>query len=285
MSEKAMKDKTCLITGGTSGVGRSIAMGCATAGASVVITSRDRARGEQAAKAIRESSGNPRVEALQADISSLESVRALVRAFRAGHSALHLLSLNAAALPLARDITQDGYERVFATSYLGHFALATLLEDLLRASAPSRVIAVVGQPSAIAGERLDFDDLMLERGFNPLKATLRAALAKTLFILEFARRLEGSGVTANAFHPGIVRSSLPRSLPWILRIPASVLMRLAGTESATGVYLATSPEIEGVTGRFFVGRRPLEFRSRHDLTGDAVRLWEASAALVGKPSP
>jgi NAD(P)-dependent dehydrogenase (short-subunit alcohol dehydrogenase family) len=246
-----------------------------------VIVSRDKARGEAAAARLRESTGNPRVESLQADLSVMGSGRALADAFRGKFRSLHVLSLNAAGLFMSRRLTPDGFECTFAANYLGQFLLTNLLLDMLKASAPSRVIAVSGHPASLLGVRLDMDDLMLDKGFSPLKATGRAALAKALFMLELARRMEGTRVTANTFHPGFVRSGLPRSLPWFLGLPARLAMVAASAESATGIFLATSPEAEGQTGRFFVGRKPAGFRPRYDVADTATRLWEASARLTG----
>jgi NAD(P)-dependent dehydrogenase (short-subunit alcohol dehydrogenase family) len=276
-----MTAKVCLVTGGTSGVGRSIAAGCAKAGATVIIISRDKGRGDAAARRMSESTGNPRVEAMQADLSVMESVRSLADAFCGKHGGLHLLSLNAASLTMDRRLTPDGYESMFAANYLGHFLLTNLLLEILRAGAPSRVIAVSGHPASLMPIRLDMDDLMLKKGFSPIKATARAALAKVLFMIELARRMEGTGVTANTFHPGFVRSALPRSLPWLLRLPAGLAMLFASTECDTGIYLATSPEAEGLTGRFFVGRKPVDFHPRYDIADAAARLWEASTRLTG----
>jgi len=276
-----MTGKVCLVTGGTSGVGRSIAAGCAMAGATVVIVSRDKGRGDDAARRIRESTGKPDVDAMKADMSVMESVRTLAGAFRRKHGRLHVLSLNAASLTMHRQITVDGHESTFAANYLGHFLLTNLLLDVLHASAPSRVIAVSGHPGSLMPVRLDMEDLMLNKGFSPFKATLRAALAKTLFIFELARRMESTGVTANTFHPGFVRSALPQSLPWFLSLPASLAMLFASRESDTGIYLATSQEAEGRTGRFFVGRKPVDFRPRYDVADMSARLWEASARLTG----
>ena len=276
-----MKGRVCLVTGGTSGVGRSIAAGCARAGAAVVIVSSDQTRGDEAARVMRELTGNPQIEALQADLSVMDSVRSLADAFKKRYGELHVLSLNAATLTLDRRVTPDGFESIFATNYLSHFALTNLLLDTLRRSASSRVIAVSGLPGSLIRVRLDMADLMLKNGFSPLKATARAALAKVLFILELARRTEGTGVSANTFHPGLVRSGLPRSLPWFLRLPARIAMSFFAAESDTGVFLATSPEVAGMTGRFFVGRKPAAFRAAYDVADAASRLWEASARLVG----
>lgn len=262
-------------------MGRSIAAGCARLGARVLIVGRDRSRTQAAAEALRASTGNEEVEAMVADLSDLASVRELAAAVRSRHSSLQLLSNNAASLVTERRLSPSGQESIFATNYLGHYLLTRLLLDLLRAGAPSRVITVSGQPEALIGARLDFDDLMLERGFGPLKATRRAALAKVLFTMELARRTAGSGVTANTFHPGIVRSGLAGNLPWILRFPASIALSLASADTATGIYLATSPQVEGVTGGFFVGRRQRSYSPGFDAVAAAARLWEVSERLVG----
>jgi NAD(P)-dependent dehydrogenase (short-subunit alcohol dehydrogenase family) len=118
---------------------------------------------------------------------------------------------------------------------------------------------------------------MLERGYSPIKATARAAIARVLFTFELARRLDGTGVTANTFHPGLVRSGLPSRLPWALRIPAAAAMFFLPRKSATGIYLATSPEVEGISGRFFVGKKPAGFTPAWDLVGTASQLWTGSA--------
>jgi NAD(P)-dependent dehydrogenase (short-subunit alcohol dehydrogenase family) len=276
-----MKEKVCLVTGGTSGVGRSVAAGCAREGATVVIVGSDQTRADAAAHVMREATGNRQIEALQADLSAMDSVRALAEKFKTRYDQIHVLSLNAATLTLNRRTTADGYESMFATNYLSHFFITNLLLDLLRRSAPSRVIAVSGLPGSLVRVQLDMDDLMLKNRFSALKATARAALAKALFIFELARRTEGSGVTANTFHPGLVRSGLPNRLPWYLKLPAQVAMTLFPTESDTGVFLATSPEVEGLTGRIFVGRKPADFRPAYDAEDVAARLWESSARLVG----
>ncbi len=272
--------KVCLVTGGSSGVGRAIAAGCAREGAAVAIVSRDRTRGEAAARELRAETGSAEIEWLGADMSDLESVRALATGFAKRYGKLHLLSNNAASLSLDRQVTRQGFERTFATNYLGHFLLASLLLPCLRAGAPSRVITVSGHPATLVGARLDFADLMLEKGYSPIRATLRAALARVLFSFELARRLEGSGLCSNTFHPGLVRSSLPRSLPWFLRLPMSIGMLVLPRTCRTGVFLASSAEAEGKSGLFFVGERPRPFMPKYDLGADAARLWELSESLV-----
>jgi NAD(P)-dependent dehydrogenase (short-subunit alcohol dehydrogenase family) len=276
-----MSAKICLVTGGTSGVGKSIAKGLARSGATVILVSRDAARGAAAVEELRADAGHDRIEAMTADLSSMSSVRAFADSFRRRHDALHVLSNNAALLTMRRRVTAEGVEAIFATNYLGHFLLTNLLIDMLKASAPARVLTVSGQPGVIARIRPRFADPASERGWTPLNATAKAALAKALFSLELARRLEGSGVTSNTFHPGLVRSGLASHLPWYLRIPASLILAFFPADSATGCFLAYSPDVEGVTGSFFSGRKAAPFRPPYDAREAAQALWESSARLCG----
>jgi NAD(P)-dependent dehydrogenase (short-subunit alcohol dehydrogenase family) len=271
------------VTGSTSGVGKSIAKGLARSGATVILVSHDAARGAAAVEELRAHAGHDRIESITADLSSMESVRALAESVRKKHDALHVLSNNAALLTMTRRVTPEGVETIFATNYLGHFFLANQLMDMLKASAPARVLTVSGQPGGIARIRPRFDDPAGERRWSPLNATLKAALAKVLFSMELARRLEGSGVTSNTFHPGLVRSGLASHLPWYLRIPVSLASIFFSAESATGCFLAISPDVEGVTGGFFSGRKAVPFTPPYDAREAALALWESSARLCGLP--
>jgi NAD(P)-dependent dehydrogenase (short-subunit alcohol dehydrogenase family) len=276
-----MRTKVCLVTGGTSGVGRGIARALAEVGATVILVSRNAGRGVAAAEALRGETGNERIEAIAADLSSMTSVRSLAASVRAKHDSLHVLSNNAAYLSMQRRLSPDGVESIFATNYLGHFLLSNLLIDLLKAGAPSRILTVSGQPGLIARFQPRFEGLGSTGGFSPLQATLRAAIAKALFTFEIARRLQGTGITANTFHPGLVRSGLPSHLPWFLRFPLRLASVFFAEESATGRFLALSAEVEGVTGRFFTRGRAVAFEPSYDTEAAGRELWEISARLSG----
>jgi NAD(P)-dependent dehydrogenase (short-subunit alcohol dehydrogenase family) len=274
-----MEQRVCLVTGGSSGVGRAIAKGLARAGARVVIASRDPARGQAAAERIRGETGSSTVEYLPLDLGSPDAVRGFAERFTRGFPALHVLSNNAAALPLAA--SPGGSDPIFQTNYLGHFLLTGLLLGKLRESAPSRVVTVSGFPAALTRARPAFGSAADAADFHPLRSTLRAALAKALFSFELARRLAGSGVTSNTFHPGLVRSGLPAHLPWFLRLPLGALMALLPEECPTGTRLCLAPELERVTGALFVGRRAAVFRPSWDADAAARGLWALSERLTG----
>jgi NAD(P)-dependent dehydrogenase (short-subunit alcohol dehydrogenase family) len=274
-----VKDRIVLITGGSAGVGRAAALGLARLGAGVVLLSRDPDRAEQARQELTAASGNERIRCLQADLAEWSSVRRAAEDFKERHPRLDVLMNCAGVLYPRRTVSAEGVEMTLAVEFLGHFLLTNLLLDLLKHSAPARVLTVTGNAWPLRFVRLHFDDLQLERGYNPVKAKLRAELAKVLFSMELARRLDGSGVTSNAFHPGLVRSRVIRNLPWILRVPASIGIALFGRETRTGVYLAASQEVERASGRFFerIGDEreiPVDWDS-------ARRLWERAESLVG----
>jgi retinol dehydrogenase-14 len=303
---RSMAGKVCLVTGGSSGVGRATAMGLAALGARLLLVSRDPERGRQAAEAIRQATGNAEVEFLPCDLSLQREVRRLAREVSERIPALHVLVNCAGILSLPRELTEEGIERTLAVDYLDHFLLTALLLDRLRAGAPSRVLTVAGSPVHLRLLRLRPD--FPEAGVAPpgrvagpgraasagqgssvrlggVSAALQAALARTLFTFELARRLEGSGVTANAFNPGLVRTRLDRNLPWPLRVPVRLASPLMRTDCPTAVYLASSPEARGASGQLFAKSSPVNLQPHAtDLEG-ARRLWEASERLTGARRP
>ena len=274
-----MKDKLILITGGSAGVGRAAALGLARMGARIVLLSRDRQRAEQTRQELAASTGNERIELLQADLSEWASIRCAVEQFKERCDRLDVLMNCAGVLYLRRTVSVEGAEMTLAVEFLGHFLLTNLLLDVLKRSAPARVLTVTGNAGPLRFARIHFDDLQLEDSYNPVRAKLQAELAKAMFMVELARRLDGTGVTANAFHPGLIRSRIIRNLPWYLRIPGALGMALLSKETGTGLYLASSPEVEGVSGRFYE-RVEREEKIPFD-SEEARRLWRLAESLTG----
>ncbi len=276
-----MDEKVCLITGATSGIGKATAMGLANMGARVVIVGRDRGKGEAAMAEIKGKSRNASVDLLLADLSSQEEIRRLADEIKDAYPRLDVLINNAGVFRSKRLTTAHGIEMTFAVNHLAYFLLTNLLLDVLRASAPSRIVNVSSGDHS--NGTIDFDDLQGEKGYKGTKAYSQSKLANVLFTYELARRLEGTGVTANCLHPGAVRTNFGSGSSGFFGFMVRALRPLMispekGAE--TSIYLASSPEVEGVSGRYFV--KKAEARSS-DVSYDerlARRLWEVSAELT-----
>ena len=270
-----------MVSGGTSGIGRATAAGLSALGARVILPSRTMARGEGVARELSLASGNE-VRAMACDLSSLASIRAFAEAFTRDHDRLDVLVNSAGIVSTRRTETADGVEATFGVTYLGAFLLTSLLLPLLKAGAPSRVVNVAGEFHRKV--RLDLDDLQLERRYSIVRAGGQAMLAKIMFTFELARRLEGSGVTANCLHPGAVRSGLLRGLPWYLRATAALarpFMKSPEAGARTPIYLATSPDVASVSGEYFANERPCAAAKHAHDAELARRLWEESERLAG----
>ena len=281
-----MDGKVCLITGATSGIGKATAMGLASMGASVVMVGRDRGRGEAALAEIKEGSANASVDLMLADLSSQEEIHRLADEFEEAYPRLDVLINNAGVIRSKRVTTADGIEMTFAVNHLAPFLLTNLLLDLLKASAPSRIVNVS------SGEQrngtIDFDDLQGEKVYKTAKAYSQSKLANVLFTYELARRLEGTGVTANCLHPGAgVRTNLGSGVSGVFGFTVRALtplMKSPEKGAQTSIYLASSPEVEGLSGKYFV--KKVEARSS-DVSHDkrlARHLWEVSADLTNLPA-
>lgn len=267
-----MKDKVCLVTGATDGIGRVTALRLAAMGATVIGVGRDQRKIDAVLNDVGTTPGS--LEFLTADLSSQQDVRALADAFRRKYDRLHVLINNAGALFISYRESVDGIEQTFALNHLGYFLLTHLLLDTITASAPARIINVAS--SAHTRGAINFDDLGFRHDYYGWTAYEQSKLANILFAIELARRLKGSGVTVNAVDPGYVDSNFQRA--------AGLEMRghLTPEEGAdTQVWLASSPEVEGVTGRYFVRRQDTAAAAAAQDREVARRLWDVSAAMVG----
>jgi len=279
----SMTGRTVLVTGGTHGIGLATARALASSGAAVTVVGRSPDKTDQVVAALRRDSGNDRVEGIAADLSSQAEVRRLATDFAAAHDRLDVLVNNVGGFWATRHVTADGLEHTFALNHLAPFLLTHLLRPLLEASAPSRVATVSSGAQSIG--HIDLDDLQGERAYRGQRAYSQSKLANLLFTYELARRLEGTGVTANALHPGVVRTRFGQddpSFPYRALLPLVRPFLLSPERGAdTSVYLASSPEVEGVSGKYFVRKkaRPSS-RASYD-TQVARRLWEVSAELTG----
>lgn len=276
-----MTGKVCLITGGNSGIGKATALGLAKLDATVVIVSRDKDKGEAALLEIRTLSGNKNADAMVADLSSQDSVRELAHDFTARYKKLHVLINNAGVILPRRVATVDGLEATFATNHLGHFLLTNLLLDELKASAPARIINVTS--SAHYGTEIDFDDLEGEKKYSGYHAYSQSKLANVLFTYQLAKRLEGTRVTANVLHPGVVRTGFGKDQGGLMNILVRIgspFMMSAQRSARAVIYLATSPELEGVSGKFFSkGKEARSSEQSYDVAA-AEKLWNVSTELT-----
>jgi NAD(P)-dependent dehydrogenase (short-subunit alcohol dehydrogenase family) len=279
-----MKGRIALVTGFTAGIGKVTARELARRGATVVAVARDAARGQAAVDEIRGETGNADVHLLTCDFSSQADIRRLVADYRARYDRLHVLVNNAGGVLAERRLTVDGIEATFATNHLGYFLLTSLLLDVIKASAPARIVSVASE--AHRGAKLDFDDLQYaRRSYLSLDVYGASKLANVVWSAELARRLEGTGVTANSLHPGVIKSNFGQSGPGWMRFGIKLIRPFMITSeqgAETSLYLATSPDVEKVTGKYFSKKkeRTPSKRARDPETGP--RLWAVSEALVAK---
>jgi NAD(P)-dependent dehydrogenase (short-subunit alcohol dehydrogenase family) len=278
----SMQGKICMVTGANSGIGKATALALAQMGATVVMVCRDRARGEEARSEIITKSRNNAVDLLLADLSSQESIQQLVERFKQRYTHLHVLINNAGAAFTGRRETVDGLEMTLAVNYLAPFLLTHLLLDVLKASAPARIVNV-SSGSHKAGY-IKLDNLQSKNPYRSMKVYGQAKLAVVLFTYELARRLEGTGVTVNCLHPGFVATHFGQrdaGLAFRLLVKAIGSFGASPQEGAkTSISLASSPEVEGVTGKYFVKSIPRRSAAISYDESLQRQLWEQSAKLV-----
>ena len=281
-----MSGKTAIVTGGNSGIGLETAVALSTAGARTLITARDATKGATAVEQIRSRSGNPDVELVVFDLADLASVREGAAEILKQCPRIDVLINNAGLMQSVRSETADGFETTFGVNHLGPFLLTELLLDRLKESAPARIVNVASTAHNSARSGLDFGDLQSTGPYRGMQVYGRSKLANIYFTTELADRLAGTGVTVNCLHPGTVTTGFARDgdskgvMAFGIRLVAP-LMLTAEKGARTSVYLASSPDVDGVTGKYFVkckSRQPSRAAQDRDA---ARRLWEVSEELVG----
>ena len=275
-SSGAMREKVVMVTGANAGMGKEISLALAGLGANVVMVCRDRARGEASRAAVESTTGNREVELLVADLSSQKSIRQLVSEFEATHDRLHVLVNNVGITLPKRNETVDGIEAVFATNHLAPFLLTNLLLPILEASAPSRIVTVSSAAHTMG--KIDFDDVQAVRGYNEIRVYNASKLANVLFTYELARRLAGTGVTANVVEPGFVKTNMRVPFPFSI---FSMMRGSVANGAKPTVFLASSSEVKGVSGSFFSQKGVATKSSKLSYDAAAARrLWALSTELT-----
>jgi len=275
-----IRGKTCMITGATSGIGRASAIELGRMGANLVLVCRDRQRGEELVRELGRA-GNPAAELMLADLESQAQIRKLAADFLATKKPLHVLMNNAGVFNMKRRTTSDGLEQVFAVNHLAYFMLTLLLLDRIKESAPARIINISSDLHQRA--TLKFDDLGGERSYGGMSSYGQSKLANVLFTYELARRLAGTGVAVNCVHPGAVATNLARNngLTTVVWKLAGTFMKSPQSGARTQVYLASSQEVEGVTGKYFIDSKEARSSAESHDANIARRLWEVSVQMTG----
>jgi NAD(P)-dependent dehydrogenase (short-subunit alcohol dehydrogenase family) len=271
-----------VVTGATGGIGLWTALGLARAGAEVVIVGRSPGRLAEAARWIAAQTGGiaPRTEL--ADFASLRAVHDLAARLAQRLEKLDILVNNAGLITARRMVSQDGYELIFAVNHLAPFLLTQSLLPLLQRGSPARIVTVAS--TAHQRGRIHWDDLMLQHGWSPMRAYAQSKLANILFTVALAKRLDGTGITANSVHPGVVGSGFGNvgglyGFGWRLAKP---FLLTPEQGARTSLYAATAPELAGVSGRYFARNRPATPRPQARDAAAAERLWGESEALVAQ---
>lgn len=283
---KNLAGRVAVVTGATSGIGNEVALGLARQGATTVVVGRGADRASRVAAELAGTSGNPRVESLRVDdLAVMADTRKLAAALLERYPAIHILVNNAGAYFRRREVTSDGIERTFALNVLSPYMLTTLLAPRLVASAPARVVNV--SSAAHQGARVDFTDLQSSRRFSGLSVYGASKLELLWLTREFARRLNGKGVTVNAVHPGFVRSGFGLNNGGGTAFGMRILERLFGRSAARGadtpIFVASAPELAAVTGGYFADRKPDPGSNDSRDPSKARQLFEECARFSGLP--
>jgi NAD(P)-dependent dehydrogenase (short-subunit alcohol dehydrogenase family) len=278
-----MENKTILISGATNGIGWITARELARGGATTILVGRNLERTRSAVNDIRQVTGNPNVDYLVADLSSQKQIHTLAKTFQQRYNRLDVLVNNAGAIFNSFELSEDGIERTFALNHLGYFLLTHLLLETLQQSQPARIVNVSSM--AHIGGRLNLNNLQLKGNFSSWGAYSQSKLANLYFTYELARRLEGSRVTVNALHPGFVNTNFGKSNGGMKKVMMGALQSVFAITpekgAETSIYLASSPEVEGVSGQYFVNNNAVRSSQISYDQEIARQLWDASLEMTG----
>jgi NAD(P)-dependent dehydrogenase (short-subunit alcohol dehydrogenase family) len=273
-----MAGKTVVITGANTGIGRATAEELARRGAQVTMICRSRERGEAACAEIKAATKNESVGLVVADLAVMADVRRAAEEVKKLHPKIHVLINNAAVFLPKREVTPDGLEKTFATNYLSHFLLTHLLLDNVKAAAPSRIINVATKTTGI---KVNFDDLQLEKGYSIMNAVGPTKMAMILHAQELAKRLQGTGVTVNALHPGLVKTPLLDEVPGWMRFFFHLFSSSPEKGAQTSIYLATSPDVAAVSGKLFADCKEVKAGGQAADGSSQQKMWDVSTKLAG----
>ncbi len=271
-----------MVTGASSGIGREAARALAGMGAELFLLCRDRSRGEATAKDITDDTGNSNISLLLGDLTSGADIRRIASTFLELNKPLHVLLNNAGLFNTTRVLTPGGQEEMFAVNHLAYFLLTSLLLDRLKASAPARIVNVASGAHVLV-KGINFEDLTFEDGFSALKVYSHSKLANILFTRELARRLEGSGVTANAVHPGAIGTGLGAQNGWLgtlINTMMRLFLRSPARGAQTSIYACISPELDGMSGQYLENCKAKRPKPWAEDDAAAERLWEVSEGLI-----
>jgi NAD(P)-dependent dehydrogenase (short-subunit alcohol dehydrogenase family) len=272
-----LKDKIVLITGATSGIGKETAIGLAKLGGTIVFTTRDMKKGESTKDEIIKASNNNKIYFIYCDLASFDSIRSCCDQFKAKYSRLQVLINNAGVWGSKRKVSKDGIESTFAENYLAPFLMTDLLLDVLKKGAPSRIINLT---SGYHGGTINFDDIEFKGSFSGRKAYRQSKLAMILFTKLLAEKLKGTGVTVNCVNPGFTATNLARELNFIIRAFFRLLGKDPKKGAETSIYLASSPEVENITGEYFVNKKIRQSSKESNDIEVAKKLWDLSVEYV-----
>ncbi len=283
---KTLDSKVCVVTGGTAGIGREIARQLALEGAQVVLVGREPTKGAAVASELSTET-KAKVEFVQADLLSKKSIDELGRRLATALPRIDVLINNAGGAFWERGVTSDGIERSLALNLLAPFQLTNALLPLLERSAPARVINVATKPRK--GDLVDLGDLQSEKKYDCFGAYGRAKTGLIMMTYEFARRLEGRGITVNCLHPGVVtETNFSQALPAMMRLLGPVFARVSGMRASladaadTAVYLATAPELASTSGKYFVRHQPVDSLPQTYEAATAAKLWASCESLLAR---